>query len=265
MGIDYFQFPLNPGNLKITPYENCPIKFNCDLGEGFDQADSTAMPLIDQASIACGAHAGDNTRMQKCIALALAHSTDIGLHPSYPDRENFGRLSLQMTEDDLRRSLQAQCAVFLAICRREKGIPKYIKPHGALYHDTAKDPSLLQFFLGFVAHLNATENLNLAFMLPGKLNTQDTVDLARTQGVRLLFEGFADRSYSDSGELASRKRPAAVHQQKSKIIFQVREFCERQGVSSEHKRWLPLKINSLCFHGDNPASIAALKALRGTP
>jgi len=65
------------------------ILLNCDMGEGMD-FDREIMPLVDMANLACGAHAGSLELMDSNVLLAKMHDVDIGAHPSYPDRVNFG-------------------------------------------------------------------------------------------------------------------------------------------------------------------------------
>ena len=109
---------------------------NCDLGECLDpNPDGQIMPLINQASIACGGHVGDSDSMNKTIKLAKQHQVSIGAHPSYPDKVNFGRISMPMSLTALFDSIQRQVNTLDEICQRHGVKLDYIKPHGALYHD----------------------------------------------------------------------------------------------------------------------------------
>ncbi|MDP9266629.1 MAG: LamB/YcsF family protein, partial [Chloroflexota bacterium] len=71
------------------------IDLNSDLGEGAGN-DAAIMPFVTSANIACGAHAGDDATMRETIALALRHGVAVGAHPGYRDRENFGRVPLEL-------------------------------------------------------------------------------------------------------------------------------------------------------------------------
>jgi len=239
------------------------VKLNCDLGEGFDHIDTAIMPLIDQASIACGAHAGNRETISHCVSLALQHQTEIGLHPSYPDRENFGRISLNLPAEELRNSLQNQISSALRICQSKGTLPSYIKPHGALYNDLSHTAWLVTLMLDVIAEFNrSVEKLTLALMLPASMNTPILLTGAKKQHIELIFEGFADRAYNDRAQLVARRHKHAVHHDLDKIIAQVEQFCRRGGVMSESGLWLPLEVQSLCIHGDNPVALSAVKEIK---
>src|SRR5690606_8742370 len=105
------------------------------------------MPLISACNIACGGHAGTVESMRETVALALANNVEIGAHPSYPDKENFGRVSLDMNPEDLKRSLKAQILSLKQITEAEGGKLGHIKPHGALYNDAAEDEKIAEIVL----------------------------------------------------------------------------------------------------------------------
>ena len=54
------------------------------------------MPFISSANIACGYHAGDEYTMKRTVELAMKYNVAIGAHPSYLDRENFGRTDIRI-------------------------------------------------------------------------------------------------------------------------------------------------------------------------
>lgn len=235
------------------------MKINCDLGEGLDDIDTALMPLIDQANIACGAHAGNDATIARCIQLALSHKTEIGAHPSYPDRDNFGRVSLDISAEDLSASINTQCRNFIAICKNHNTLPSHIKPHGALYNDLASRSDIFENLLKIIASLNQQEApLDMSLMVHAKLRTPNHMALAKRYSIRLIFEGFADRAYADDANLVSRKKTHAVFNKIEKITKQVEVFCKKGGVYSENGLWLPLKVDTLCIHGDNPLAVQAL-------
>lgn len=239
------------------------MKINCDLGEGLDAIDAQLMPLVDQASIACGGHAGDDASMRHCIGLAQQHHTEIGIHPSYPDRANFGRLSLTLAHTELTASLRQQMQHFLEICSREGARARYVKAHGALYNDLSSDTALLARFFQLVADLNrkrATQDA-LAVMVSARLRTDVTCALAERYNLDLLFEAFADRSYQDDGRLMARGQANAVFTDPGAIVSQYRELSEKQGVTTGTGRWLALNADTICVHGDNPAVPEAINRI----
>src|ERR1700733_3414252 len=66
------------------------------MGEGMD-SDAAVFPFITSANIACGGHAGDDDTMRRTVELAMQFGVAIGAHPSYPDKENFGRVDVFST------------------------------------------------------------------------------------------------------------------------------------------------------------------------
>ena len=94
------------------------IDLNCDMGEGME-TDAAIFPFITSANIACGAHAGDEDTMRRTVTLALQNGVAIGAHPSYPDRERFGRVDMLgagLSLDDLAPFIQEQLLRLQAIC-----------------------------------------------------------------------------------------------------------------------------------------------------
>ena len=240
------------------------MKINCDLGEGLNEVDALLIPLVDQANIACGAHAGDDASILRCIKLADQHQTEIGIHPSYRDRENFGRLSLAISRKDLALSLRTQILHFIDLCNNEKLIPRYVKPHGALYNDLANDNELLVFYLELIAEINNTlpAKKTLATMLSARLNNQPTQDLAKKYKVEILFEAFADRAYSPDGSLIPRNVENAVFTDADKIVSQYDSLSQKSGVHTSDGEWINLNANSICMHGDNPAVPQAIQLIK---
>ena len=76
------------------------IDINCDMGEIpahiADGTQESLMRSITSVNIACGGHAGDERTMKTTIEQALRWNLTIGAHPGYPDRENFGRLEMDL-------------------------------------------------------------------------------------------------------------------------------------------------------------------------
>ena len=81
------------------------IDLNADVGEAVDEdgiaRERALLALVTSANIACGGHAGDEDSMAATVAAALEDGVRVGAHPSYPDREGFGRVPLQMERADL--------------------------------------------------------------------------------------------------------------------------------------------------------------------
>ena len=217
---------------------------NCDVGEGYD--DTKIMPYIQLANIACGGHTGDTQTMQETIQLAKKYHVKIGAHPSYPDRENFGRSRNNITLSALQDSIIQQ------INALKKLSPiHHIKPHGSLYHDAAQDEEI------FTLLLKATQHHTL--LVPSNLS-KNMVALAKKYRVPLLFEAFADRAYLADGNLMSRAQSRSVFQSSDSIIQQAKEI-QTGTLTLADGNSLAIKADTICLHGDNPASVLAVPLL----
>ncbi len=122
------------------------IKINCDMGEGCS-TDAEVMPFLDCANISCGAHAGSKAEIINTLQLAKQHAVSVGAHPGYADPDNFGRISLCLSDDELYQSLSSQLRFFKGLCEDKQISIDYIKPHGALNHDVLKDTKALETLL----------------------------------------------------------------------------------------------------------------------
>ncbi|MFL0810936.1 MAG: 5-oxoprolinase subunit PxpA [Agarilytica sp.] len=226
------------------------MKLNCDLGEGLDEVDAALMPHIDMASIACGGHTGDANSMRRAIDLAQQHSVSIGAHPSYPDRENFGRRSIQISPSVLHESLCEQIQNLIDIAQQSQAHVDYIKPHGALYND-AWHHDAIQNTLTSVA-----EQFNLKLVLQARPQNQNE---CRHE---IMLEAFADRAYTDLGTLVSRDKPHATHAELDSVIAQGRNLKFKKGLYSENGVWLHIDAQTLCVHSDSPNAVSAIEALK---
>ena len=244
------------------------ILLNCDMGESFGAwqmgADALAMPLIDQANLACGFHAGDPLIMQQSVLLAREHGVSIGAHPSYPDLQGFGRRHLACSAEEVEALVLYQLGALDAFCRAAGTQIDYVKPHGALYNDLLQRDDLLQAVLRACSRYRA----GLPLMLlarggqhAGEGNVRER-RLAEAAGVPLLREAFADRAYLADGSLAPRRLPGAVHHQAERIVEQALAIARGEPFAALDGSWLRLEADSLCVHGDNAESLAVLRRLR---
>jgi UPF0271 protein len=117
------------------------IDLNADLGEG-DAFDVELLEIVSSCNIACGGHAGDDASMRTTVAAAISNDVAIGAHPSYPDREGFGRVSGFLAGDELQESLQEQISALVSIAEEQGASLRHVKPHGALYNDAVSDRML---------------------------------------------------------------------------------------------------------------------------
>lgn len=237
---------------------------NCDLGESYGSwamgHDASVMPYIDQASIACGFHAGDPLTMRRTLALAAEHGVAIGAHPAYPDLVGFGRRSMALSTEELIATLHYQIAALDGMARSQGLTLSYVKPHGALYHDmmgiTAVRAAVLQAMASY-----ASGDRPLPLMLQATAHTPEHRAQAQAASVPLLFEAFADRCYADDGSLLPRSRPGAVHD-RERMLAQVTQLQRDSTVTTCSGNVLKLQFDTVCVHGDNPEGVAAIAAIR---
>ncbi|GAA5787344.1 5-oxoprolinase subunit PxpA [Chitiniphilus shinanonensis] len=230
------------------------IDLNADLGEGCAD-DAGLMALISSANIACGGHAGDVDSMRAAVRLACQHGVVIGAHPSYPDREHFGRVSLDISQMRLAESITAQLWALKAVCIEEGVAVAYVKPHGALYNDAARHPGLAALIAATVREIDP----DLALM---GLAGSSLIEAGNYQGLITIAEAFVDRAYLDDGSLMPRSQPGAVLADEAAAVAQAESLALSGGVQTADGTWLPLAAHSLCLHGDGPHALALARATR---
>jgi len=238
------------------------LLLNCDMGESFGSwtmgLDAQVMPFVDCANIACGFHAGDPGIMRHTVALAVASNVRIGAHPAYQDLVGFGRRSMACSADEIRDLLHYQIGALDGICRTQGTRVAYVKPHGALYNDMMADPQKLRAVLQAVAQYDR----ELPLMLMATADNSAAQALGDEYGVPLWFEAFADRAYDAAGHLVSRRLPGAVHHDPATIVDQALRLARGEPLVAVDGSELRLQAQTLCVHGDNDSSVAAVQQIR---
>ena len=238
------------------------LLLNCDIGESYGAwtmgLDAEVMPFIDCANIACGFHAGDPSVMRKTVSLALTHDVMIGAHPAYPDLVGFGRRSMACSAAELEDLLHYQIGALDGICRAQGGRVRYVKPHGAMYNDMMAKPEQLRAVIQAIARYDA----QLPLMLLSTRDNSAAQALGDEFGVQLWFETFADRAYDSAGHLVSRQLPGAVHHDPVMIIAQALTLARGETLVASDGSNLLLTTDTLCVHGDNASSVAAVQRIR---
>jgi UPF0271 protein len=230
------------------------IDINCDLGEGCAN-DEQLMRLISSANIACGYHAGDEETMRRTVELAIENGVAIGAHPSYPDRENFGRTEMSLTADDLFDIISEQIYALARICDAAGAKLHHVKPHGALYNQAAKDRQLA------TAIAVAVNNVSTELTLYG-LSGSYLISEAGAIGLATASEVFADRTYQNDGTLTPRSQSDALITDDEVSVAQVLQMIERQSVTSTTGETVPLKAETICIHGDGEHAVAFASKIR---
>ena len=234
------------------------MKLNCDLGEGLDATDARIIPLIDMANIACGGHAGDDSTMRRTITLCLQHHVAIGAHPSYPDKSNFGRRSLDIPLPSVRASVTEQIHRLQQHCNILGTHVSFIKPHGALYHDISRRPEIFSLMTEII--LNNCPDLPL--ILFASSQQAELQDLAAKAGIPVLFEGFADRTYNDNGNLVPRKFENAVISDIAQIAAQALSIKQHHCVITASGKKIPVNADTICVHSDTPHAESAILKIK---
>jgi len=222
------------------------MDINCDLGEGMYN-DAQIMPHISRCNIACGGHAGDPEIMQRSIELALKHGVAIGAHPSYPDKENFGRQSMSIAPEALKNTLIAQIHELNEFAHEQGTRLSHVKPHGALYHDLAQNSELGRLFLEAV-----TEVIGAAIIItaPNSVLVQDPLSEKHI----LWSEGFIDRRYHEDLNLISRANEHAIIHDPEEAYKQYLSLCNGQ-ITSLEGHIIPIEVNTSCIHSDHPNAL----------
>ena len=237
------------------------MRLNCDLGEQEklvpSSPEKSVMPYIDQANICCGAHAGNKDVMRETVILAIANKVEIGAHPSYPDRKNFGRLSLKIPQHELKEVIIQQIMALQKICEDLNTTITYVKPHGALYNDMMRDVEIRNTIMSVISSIK----IPLKLMVMANKQQEMLKKEASAFNIDLLFEAFADRCYTDEGLLVSRDKSHAVHD-RQKILEQVVQITTNKFVKTENGCDLLLDIDTICVHGDNLSGIAIIKDIQ---
>lgn len=241
------------------------IDLNGDMGEGMEN-DSAIMPFISSVNIACGYHAGDETIMRRTVELALTHRVAIGAHPSYPDREHFGRVDRLdpgtppfpvIGMADLPEILTDQLARLVRICHASGGRLHHVKLHGALYNRAARDQAvsaiLCETLRGFDPSL-------IIYGLSGSSMGEE----AARRGLRFVHEAFADRGYDEDGSLTPRGRPNALIEDPASAASRALTMIRDGRVATTDGKIIPLRAETICIHGDGAHAVEMIRAIRET-
>jgi UPF0271 protein len=230
------------------------VDLNADLGEGAGR-DEELLPLVSSASIACGGHAGDEASMRQCLAAARLHGIAVGAHPSFLDRAHFGRREMAWTPDELRAQLLEQMRLFARLAREAGLQPRHVKPHGALYNMAARDPALAEVIASAVA---AVDGGMRVFAPPNSA----LAAAAERGGLKVVREFFADRNYLPTGELVPRSHPEALVHDASAAVARVLRALHEGTVRALDGTVVPLKVETICVHGDSPGAVEFARELR---
>jgi len=233
---------------------NLSVDLNADLGEGSSH-DAELFELISSANIATGFHAGDSDTMHAAISAANKQGVAVGAHPSFFDRENFGRKELTIPAEEVFAGMAYQLGIFQAIASALDVQPNHVKPHGALYNMAVRDARLAD------AIARAIESIDRKLIL----FAPDKSELARAgeaHGLQIAHEIFADRNYLNDGWLVPRTRPDALLQDPTEAAERVLRMLREGKVRSVDGLDVEVRGESICVHGDTPGAVEFARQLR---
>ena len=221
------------------------MDINCDMGEIprllKNNVYSDLMDHVTSINLACGGHAGDVSMMRELVRIAKRKNVRIGAHPSYPDRENFGRLELEMDPEELLRSICEQVRSLIRVAEEESVSISHIKPHGALYNQAAKDTHLERVIGNAVDPV--APDLDI-MCLSGSL----MVKILKDMGLKVVQEAFADRTYERDGGLRDRGSDRALITDPQKAADQARSIIEDKKIITFDGSEISLEAQTLCVH-----------------
>lgn len=231
------------------------IDINCDMGESSplrpdyspDQ-DLALMEFVSSINLACGFHAGDPRTMHLLTDAALEKGIAIGAHPSFPDREHFGRKKMAWNPEWLYDQIMYQLGALDAFLTIRGARLQHVKPHGALYNMAAADLIMAQVIAKAVADYDDR------LMLVG-LSGSEMIQAAKERGLPFANEVFADRTYQTDGTLTSREKPNSLLTTTADSIQQVMEICHKQQVRTTDNTLIPLQADTICIHSDGSSAL----------
>jgi 5-oxoprolinase (ATP-hydrolysing) subunit A len=234
------------------------IELSCDLGEAHDAegvaVEAAIWPLIDAANVACGGHAGDEESMRRAAHMASSRKLIFGAHPSYPDRANFGRLSMDIADDDLVESLVLQIRALRDLAAMEGVRLQRVKAHGALYNDAHADARRARAIVDAVQRVDASIAVVAA-------DASQTAAYARQRGMTVIREAFADRRYMPDGSLVSRKEADALLSV-DEAAAQARLLASDGALIARDGKRIDIEFETICIHADMQHAVERLRAIR---
>ena len=233
---------------------------NCDLGESYGSwtmgSDAAVMPHIDQASIACGFHAGDPDIMRRTVELAKARGVSVGAHPGYRDLHGFGRHPIVgLKASEIENLVAYQIGALQAIATAAGHKVTHVKAHGALSNVACEDDMTATAIANGIKAVDP----GLIFVV---LANSKLVKAGEEANLPMVHEVFADRAYEDDGSLVSRRKPGAVLHDAKAIVDRVVRMVQEGAVVSVTGKVIKMRMDTVCIHGDTPGAVEIARGVR---
>ncbi len=234
------------------------IDINSDMGEIQGLLDNgiyaAMLPYVTSINIACGGHAGDDEMMTAMVLLAKEHGINIGAHPSYPDREHFGRRAMIMTSAGIAETVAEQILRLQNIADKNGCALSHVKPHGALYNSAVNNP-------GVAAAIGAgVQSVNEHLPLVG-LAEVNMLTVWKKMGLESIGEGFADRTYESDLSLRNSEFNDSLITDPEKAAQQAVHIAKNETFTAVDGNELNIKVNTICVHSDTPNAAAISRAV----
>ncbi len=235
------------------------ININCDLGEKSKfhsiENDPELLNIVNSANIACGYHAGDEETMNMVIKISKSNGVSIGAHPSFKDRENFGRKKINLNSSEITKLITDQYEILQRVAREHSENVTHIKPHGALNNMACENFELANTIAKAINNIDK----NIIFLVP----TGSQMEIAAKKlNMKIACEIFADRNYEDDGNLVSRSKDHALITDPNMAKKHVLSMVKNQALNCFSGKQIPCEIDSVCIHGDNESSLATAKSIK---
>ena len=230
------------------------IDLNVDVGEGVAN-EKALLPLLSSCNIACGGHFGDENSMRSVIQLAKKYNVKIGAHPSFPDKENFGREIVKMSSTALFHTIKNQIELLQSIARKEQIMLHHVKPHGALYNLAAKDKTTAMVVVEVMKRFHQPIKLYVPYK-------SVIADVALKENIQIVYEAFADRNYNEDLSLVSRKEKNALISDPDFMYEHVYNMVTRHKVKTITNSEVSIQASTFCVHGDTMNAVELTSSLK---
>ena len=235
------------------------VNINSDLGESSKfhstENDPALLKIVNSANIACGYHAGDEETMEKTIRISKDNGVSIGSHPSYLDRENFGRKRMNISPEEVTKLVIDQCEILNKVADKLKMKVTHVKPHGALSNMACENYELSFTIAKAIKQFDS----NIIFLAHAQTEMEKA---GRNLKLKIACEVFADRNYEDNGYLVARSKPNAMILGREECAKHVLRMLENRALSCYSGKKIPCDIDSICVHGDEKTAVDNAQYLR---
>jgi UPF0271 protein len=236
------------------------IDLNCDMGEGFGPwpmgDDAAMLDIVSSANVACGFHAGDPSIMFRTAVMAKQKGVALGAHPGFNDLAGFGRRVIEGDSPaEIERMIAYQIGALQGVAALAGHRVSFVKAHGAMNNMANEDENLA---LAIARAIKGVDSALVNVCMPGLLMEAASEKL----GLRVAREFFADRAYEENGALMSRKKTGAVLHDPDAAAERVLRTLREGAIVTQSGRRIPLTIDTICVHGDEPSAVAMARAIR---